>query len=296
MQRRRAFSLIELLVVIAIIAALIGLLMPAVQKVRETAVRLRCKNNLKQIGIALHAYHDRNLTFPPGYTSALDPNGNEIGPGWGWASYLLTDVEQTNVQQQINFALNVQAPANAAPRIVELAVFRCPADTFPSPFTVVDANGNVLCQVAYGNYVAINGNGGVTDHAGDNDGAFLRDRAFQISDISDGLSNTLFIGERCSSMSYTTWTGAVPGAAVPSLRDPASIEGAAALVLSHCGPHLPNNPDVTDADATASWHFRGVNFLYGDGSVHTIGSDIDVTIYDALATRAGGEAVCATDY
>jgi prepilin-type N-terminal cleavage/methylation domain-containing protein/prepilin-type processing-associated H-X9-DG protein len=295
MKRRRAFSLIELLVVMAIIAALVGLLLPAVQKVRETAVRLRCKNNLRQIGIALHDYHDRNLIFPPGYTSVLDDNGNEIGPGWGWGAYLLADLEESNVQQQTNFSLKVQDPANTAPRLIEMRVFRCPADSYPSPFTVADANGNPLCQVAYGNYVAINGNGGVTDFAGTNDGSFLRDQAFQISDITDGLSNTLFIGERCSSMSYTTWTGAVPGGTVPSLRDPTSVEGAAALVLSHCGPHLPNNPDVTDADATSSFHFQGVNFLFGDGSVHIINSNIDVATYDALATRAGGEAVCAPD-
>jgi prepilin-type N-terminal cleavage/methylation domain-containing protein/prepilin-type processing-associated H-X9-DG protein len=295
--RRQAFTLIELLVVIAIIGVLVALLIPAVQKVREAASRMRCKNNLKQIGIALHGYHDRMGTLPPGYASQVAPAGvTERGPGWGWASFLLNDIEQGNLLQSINYDRKIQDPVNASARMTVLAIFLCPSERQRGTFTVFDANGAPLCDVAYGNYVGINGNGGVTDNAGTNDGAFLRNKWYKLADIGDGLSNTLFVGERCSSMSYTTWTGAVPGGMVPSLRDPTAVEGAAALVLSHAGPHLPNNPDVTDADATASYHASGVNFLFGDGSVHTINNTVSMAIYDALATRNGGEAVQGDDY
>src|SRR3954463_9422584 len=110
---RPAFTPIELLVVVAIIGVLIGLLLPAVQKVREAAARIKCANNLKQIGIALHSYHGRAQVLPPGYVSTVAADGSEQGPGWGWAAHLLAELEQDNLLRQINLGVNLTDPSHA---------------------------------------------------------------------------------------------------------------------------------------------------------------------------------------
>ncbi len=131
---RHGFTLIELLVVIAIIAILIGLLLPAVQKVREAAARTKCTNNLKQIGLALHSYHDANKQFPPGYidgnTNPTSTPDNDVGPGWGWASFLLPYLEQNNVYNQINFSLGVGLGVNAQISQQPLTIYQCPSDPY----------------------------------------------------------------------------------------------------------------------------------------------------------------------
>jgi prepilin-type N-terminal cleavage/methylation domain-containing protein/prepilin-type processing-associated H-X9-DG protein len=295
---RRGFTLIELLVVIAIIAVLVGLLLPAVQRVREASNRAKCQNNLKQIGLALYNYHDNTGRFPPGYQTQVAADNSDLGPGWGWAAFLLDDLEQGNLKQQIRFDLDIRDPLNANARVTVLPIFVCPSDITLDTFTVVDANGNPLVDVARANYTAMNGVLGVSSDAFDNNGAFLRNKRFRTAHITDGLSNTLFVGERATNMSKVTWTGAVTGGVVPAQRYPdpadqlANAEAASALVLSHGSrSHIPNDQLVFDADATSSYHPGGVNFLFGDGSVRMISNGINGPVYEALLTRAGNEPI-----
>ena len=167
MYRRRAFTLIELLVVIAIIAVLIALLLPAVQAAREAARRIQCVNNLKQIGIALHNYNGAVRAFPPGYLSLMDPvTFDNDGPGWGWASFSLSQMEQSPVYNSINFVLGIEFPANQTARLTTCACFFCPSDAFRQDiFTVVDSTttgtmpGAPICMVASSNYVGSVGSG-----------------------------------------------------------------------------------------------------------------------------------------
>jgi prepilin-type N-terminal cleavage/methylation domain-containing protein/prepilin-type processing-associated H-X9-DG protein len=295
---RRGFTLIELLVVIAIIAILVGLLLPAVQKVREAAARMQCENNLHQIGLALHHYHDRMGRFPAGYYDTAPWPMPDAGPGWGWASYILSDIEQGLIQDKINYKLNAEDPSVdiVFARTQPLKLFLCPSDNRVGTFTVTDG-GTGSWDVAQGSYVACNGNDGVDDLTTPvHTGAFIRGtKGYKMRDIRDGLSNTFFVGERATSMSLSTWTAALTNSQVPSVRAPGTFSGASALVLGHCGPHLPNDHIVTDADAMSSFHPSGVNFLFGDGSVRPVSNVVDVTVYDALATIAGGEPVFSGD-
>lgn len=282
---RRAFTLIELLVVIAIVAILIGLLLPAVQRARESAQRLRCYNNLKQIGVALHGYHERYNRFPPGYSSHVAPGGADTGPGWGWASFLLDDLEQGNVHRSIDFSTAITAPAHAGPRSQVLPVFQCPSDDSPGTFTTA----GTPVSVAHANYVGVFGTTEIEDGPGTGSGMLFRNSRVRFADVTDGTSNTLFVGERGSNIALATWTGAVTGAIVPLRSDPSQSAGAPLLVLGR-GDHEPNSPSA-HIDDFYGRHAQGVNFLFVDGSVRAIGNRINSTLWQAIQTRGGGEVV-----
>jgi prepilin-type N-terminal cleavage/methylation domain-containing protein len=144
-----AFTLVELLVVIAIVAVLIGLLLPAVQKVREAAARSSCGNNLHQLGLAMHGYHTRTGTFPSGYlcpSPQADPE--YTSPGWGWAALLLPDVEGDNLARQTHYSLPIEDSSNQAARIAVVKLFVCPSDRNSGVYTILDKRGTALAQAA----------------------------------------------------------------------------------------------------------------------------------------------------
>ncbi len=296
MRKHRGFTLIELLVVIAIIAVLVGLLLPAIQKVREAANNASCKNNLKQIGIALQNYHDRNGAFPPGYISMTKTDGTDGGPGWGWASQILDDVEQGTLGQQIDFTKGLpMAPPAVVAQLVKTYV--CPSDPLKTPFPV-NANNGQSVQVAQANYVAMFGDGAIipSPTGGIGDGVFYRNSHTRIADILDGTSNTVLVGERSGNLALATWTAALPGAKVPPGTPGITAPSGPApvLVLGHTGtvasPSLPNST-LTDVAAFRSHHPGGVNFAFGDGSVRLVPFSIDPASWIGLGTRAGGEVI-----
>jgi prepilin-type N-terminal cleavage/methylation domain-containing protein len=295
---RKAFTLIELLVVIAIITALIGLMVPAVQRIRELANRVSCQNNLKQIGLALHQYHDVEYSFPPGYLwSPVTPDDPRVTrPGWGWAAFLLPYIEQRPVSDQINFSLPVEDPANAAPRTLILRLFICPSDrTSSGIFNIRDANGLPLADAATNSYAACYGaEGEISAALGGGNGIFFRNSQIAIGDILDGTSYTIAIGERAAMFTQTPWAGAVsfgtaritPGAPTTST----AIEDAPTLTLAHTGSHSLGDPNE-DPDDFFSPHPTVALFLFADGSVRPVRKTIPLPVLQALSTRAGGEVI-----
>jgi prepilin-type N-terminal cleavage/methylation domain-containing protein len=238
MRHRRGFTLIELLVVIAIIAVLIGLLLPAVQQIREAASRMQCLNNLKQMGLALHNYHDSHHSFPPGFVSALTdpswrwPAGNcnafppEAGPGWSFFALMLPYLEQGNLYQSIRLDLAIADPANATARRTPVPIYLCPSDAGTGPINLTTC-GNppapartpaVMTDAALCSYVGVLGGGNAANPDPDYgcyeyqpfNGVFHRNSHIRIADISDGTSSTIGIGERNSGFVQSSWVGVVP--------------------------------------------------------------------------------------
>lgn len=296
-KRRSGFTLIELLVVIAIIAILIGLLLPAVQKIREAANRMKCSNNLKQIGLGFQNYHATYDRFPSGYISgAPATNAEGTGPGWGWGTMLLPYVEQDNLFRQINLNLDIAHATNATARTTALNLYRCPSDSPKGDtFTVVDGGGGTITTVAFANYVGVGGTFEVTGYPDTDNGVLFRNSQIRIADIIDGSSNTIFVGERQSSKApMTTWVGAITNCVNPPLIATYDDEGPPTLILTNTGvaadARVPNNP-LDHVEDTSSRHPSGVVFLYGDGSVRFLRQTLNPNVWVALGTRAGGETI-----
>jgi prepilin-type N-terminal cleavage/methylation domain-containing protein/prepilin-type processing-associated H-X9-DG protein len=304
---RRAFTLIELLVVIAIIGVLLALLLPAVQKVREAGNRLQCQDNLHQIGLALHHYHDVNKVFPPGYSAAgaYVDGATDTAPGWGWAAFVLPYLEEDTRHRQFDFN---QPAENFAGIQTTVRVFLCPSDlTPPAAFTLTDGFGKTICSTGPSSYAACVG-GDESDTFGvTGKGVFYRNSQIHITDITDGTSGTILVGERAWANAKGIWAGAINSGVIrrgPSNPCPgagAAWYPAATLIQAHS--HLNNATTDTDGglDDFSSMHPEASNFVFADGSVHLLrnipgdlpagGYTADSLVFQALGTRANNETI-----
>jgi len=310
---QQGFTLIELLVVIAIIAVLIALFLPAVQRAREAANRVVCQNNLKQIGLALHMYHDNWGHFPPGYiwhagVPGADPmmcpnqpgDWTDTAPGWGWAALLLPFLEQDNLRRQIDLNVPSEDPQFNPVRTTVLSIFVCPTDRATGVYTIISDLGTPMGDAATNSYAACYGSGTkITTEPDRGNGLFFRNSRIRLADITDGSSNTLAIGERAAMLTRTPWCGAPCEGTIHITPDApttsTSVADSPCQPLAQTGSHSLNDR-FSDPDNFFTPHPGAGQFLFGDGSVRRLQIQIDLPVFQALATRNGGELVNYEDF
>jgi prepilin-type N-terminal cleavage/methylation domain-containing protein/prepilin-type processing-associated H-X9-DG protein len=280
--RRRGFTLIELLVVIAIIAVLIGLLLSAVQKVREAAARIQCANHLKQLGLALQMYHDANSKFPPGQVKGPYPDARVYWTvNHGWAVYILPYIEQQQLYDLYHWNLDAADPGNQPVVAHPLKDFWCPSTPqqdryfYGGPLAAYGGKG------ACGDYAPTWG----VDPAlttGDYRGVLVPNCLTKIADITDGTSNTILLSEDAGRPRL--WQAGTPGPDQVISGGPwAGFNTGITVRPGPCALNCTNDHEVY------SFHTGGANAVFADGHVRFLNTGMSLPTLAALVTRAGGE-------
>ena len=320
---RHGFTLIELLVVIAIIAVLIGLLLPAVQKVRDAAARAQCQNNLKQVGLGLHNYHDAQGRFPPGYLNKIWPANPSLPPGhfiWSAHAHVLPYLEQQNLRHLLDLSYPLFDGPNADPPFSIFPVNRAGVST-PVKIFLCPSDRDQVVKAGYAPVSYVVNSGSTADSSTRSNGVFYVNSKTKITDVTDGSSNTVMVSESTIGVGGEPFTTSIQDARLVHVEllfrpvSPSLCNNAAGLYGTQKGYSWADGstasggynhvlvPNSSQLDcysaflpnpgwrAARSYHSNGVNVVLCDGSVRSVSDSVSLSVWRALGSRNGGEVV-----